>query len=430
LAITHSAGSETTGAGATVTHTHTPGAGTVSGIAVLISHGTTFSDIITGVTYGGVAMTRQAAANSFDNGGEIGRTYIYTLVASIGAGAQSVVVSKSDATTTIHVVAVSMVTATGVAEVVTANQNGGDDVNEANPSVTLTLGGKTCMCYVIEYNGVNAPGSMTEFAGQTAIHDHDFGNFSSKASRLTTTTAVNPSMGYTVAINAFCMSAVAFAEVVSGTLFNSSVSGGLTPSGALFRTTTRPLTGGLTPAGVIVRTASRLLAGAITPSGVIVRSTARALIGALTPGAGTLTGTKVANKSLDGALTPTGALTSVLARILTGALTPGAGTLVRSTTRVLVGALTPVGTLLRSVSKILSGSLTPVGAVLKNTSRSLIGALTPSGIVRFGFFKTLSGANTPSGALDNTFIDGEPIVDSGKGWLNRPTKSTDPTDVT
>lgn len=160
-------------------------------------------------------MTRETAANSFDNGGEVGRTYIYTLVAGIPTGTQSVAVSKSDATTTIHVVAVSLITDSGTAEVVTANQNGGDDANEANPQVTLSLGGKTCMCYCIEYNGVNAPGSMTEFGGQTALHDHDFGSQSSKASRLTSTTAVDPSMGYTVAINAFALSAVAFAEVAS-----------------------------------------------------------------------------------------------------------------------------------------------------------------------------------------------------------------------
>jgi hypothetical protein len=221
MAVAHSAASETTGAGATVTHTHTPGAGTVSGITVMISHGTVFTDIITGVTYGGVAMTRQTGANAFDNGGEIGRTYIYTLDASIPAGAQSVVVSKSNATTTIHVVAASVITDSGVAEVVTANANGGDDANEANPVVTLSLGGKTSMAYCIEYNGVNAPGSMTEFAGQTALHDHDFGQFSSKASRLTSTTAVDPSMGYTVAINAFALSAVAWAEVAGATITGS-----------------------------------------------------------------------------------------------------------------------------------------------------------------------------------------------------------------
>lgn len=114
----------------------------------------------------------------------------------------------------------------------------------------------------------------------------------------------------------------------TGTAYNQTVSGGITPTGALVKATTHKLSGGITPAGVLVKATTRALAGAITPSGALLAS-------------------RLFTKALTGTIAPAGALLTQRVKILAGAIAP-AGALVRSITKVLTGGITPTGALSRT----------------------------------------------------------------------------------
>lgn len=114
----------------------------------------------------------------------------------------------------------------------------------------------------------------------------------------------------------------------TGTAYNQTVSGTLTPTGTQIKTTSKKPAGSITPTGTLRKATARSLAGGITPSGTLV--SARAYL-----------------KALAGSITPAGALITQRVKFLSG--TVGAsGTVVKSTSKILAGALTPVGTLVRN----------------------------------------------------------------------------------
>lgn len=124
--------------------------------------------------------------------------------------------------------------------------------------------------------------------------------------------------------------AIAALEILEpgGTVFNQTISGSITPTGALVKTTTKKLAGAITPAGALIKAITKALAGAITPAG---------------------------------------ALLAALLFPLTGAIAP-AGDLVVRRVKFLTGAIAPAGALARSITKVLSGAITPTGALSRNRS--------------------------------------------------------------
>ncbi len=191
--------------------THTP-SGTPRGVLVFIAHATTASDIVSGVTYGGVTMSRVAFGD--DASGEAGAGYLYFLGASIPTGAQTVSINRTEGTTSVWACAVT-VTAAADTEVVDSDNSQQGDTNIANPSVTLQHGGRDCLDFFGGYNGVNAPSSITDAAGQTRMHDHDFGSQSAVASRKNASSTSDTTLSYTIAANSLAMIGVAIAEVAT-----------------------------------------------------------------------------------------------------------------------------------------------------------------------------------------------------------------------
>ena len=114
----------------------------------------------------------------------------------------------------------------------------------------------------------------------------------------------------------------------TGTTFNQSISGGITPSGALVKATTHKLSGGITATGALLKSATKKVAGALTPTGA-------------------LTASRLVTKVLTGSVATTGALLTQRVKILAGAV-GASGALVRNITKVLTGALTPTGALNRT----------------------------------------------------------------------------------
>ena len=208
-----------------------------------------------------------------------------------------------------------------------------------------------------------------------------------------------------------------FTPASGGTTYNQSVSGSVTPSGAIVKQAARALTGAVTPSGAALKSTSRALAGAFTPAGAIAKQPAKSFTGAFTPAgalvrqpgkalAGSLAsaGTLVrqAAKALAGAVTPTGSVTKLTSRSLAGAVTPsGALASIRTVLLSLAGALTPSGALVRQTARSLAGAVTPTGEAIKQTARSVSGGVTPAGTLSSirAVLLSLAGTLTPSGAL-------------------------------
>jgi len=154
---------------------------------------------------------------------------------------------------------------------------------------------------------------------------------------------------------------VSVEKVAAGTQFNQSVSGGITPAGALTKQTQVPLTGAITPAGALVKNIQRAFTAALSF-------------------AGDLTGLKLVFKDVSGAITPSGELVKNVQRVFTAALS-FAGTLVNQTQRAFTAALSFAGALIRQTQKILTGTLSFAGNLtgLKLIPISVSGAITPAG---------------------------------------------------
>jgi hypothetical protein len=206
---------------------------------------------------------------------------------------------------------------------------------------------------------------------------------------------------------------------VGGTTFTQTLSGSITPAGALVKQTAKRVTGTITPAGALVKAVSKPLAGSITPAGAItnLRLKLLALSGSITP-AGALV--KAVTKPLAGSITPAGALRKAVSKNLAGSITPSgtianvrakllalsgsiapAGALRLQTAKALSGALSPSGALSKATSKRVTGTITPAGAVAKSTAKALAGAITPAGGLRKAITKLLGGLITPSGTLSS-----------------------------
>jgi hypothetical protein len=141
------------------------------GVLVLVTDCGANTDKITSVTYGGVSMTR-IADNIFD-GDEDGAVYAYLLGSgSIPSGAQTVVVTASGAAADDYDASCYSVIAEDDIEVV--------DIEElaallANPSATLSLGGRLCFCALGFVSGLigTTTSPLTNWASD---NEHDGGS--------------------------------------------------------------------------------------------------------------------------------------------------------------------------------------------------------------------------------------------------------------
>lgn len=149
--------------------THTP-TGTPRGVIVWIL-GTGNSDPVTGVTYGGVAMTEVSASPLLTTTGEGHNVHCFFLGASIPTGAQTVLVS----TTGSNVKLGYCITVTASADTAVQDSKQLLVNTEASPSVTLALGGNTCFCAIAIRHDINAPSGLSANAGWTERSEDDVG---------------------------------------------------------------------------------------------------------------------------------------------------------------------------------------------------------------------------------------------------------------
>lgn len=191
--------------------THTP-VGTPRAVIVLIVQNVGFTDeLVSAPTYGGVSMTAMAGSPNSHITGETGVVYGYFLGAGIPTGAQTVAVD------------VNIVGSTKRAEVWTLT--GADDTeivdvdaainsdSQANPSVTLSLAGRTCFAGIGFHSGQAAVTGITPLTGWTSRQEGDFGEQTAGFYTYDTVSTVDVTAGWTQAADDALAIAVAVSEV-------------------------------------------------------------------------------------------------------------------------------------------------------------------------------------------------------------------------
>jgi len=196
----------------TLSFTHTP-VGTPKGVLVLIVQYLSATAQVSTVTYGGVALT-QVSTSPADGTGltDAGITYAYFLGSGIPTGAQTTEMTVSGAANK----RLYVITLTGAAntEVVDSEAVVTDSV--ANPSTTLSLGGRdsfAAIAFGSEHNGIV---STTPLAGWTDADERDFGNSVAGLYRYNTVASTDVTAGYTATAADSWMMAAAVSEVVAG----------------------------------------------------------------------------------------------------------------------------------------------------------------------------------------------------------------------
>jgi hypothetical protein len=161
------------------------------GIVVWITQPIVKTDIVTGVRVDSVAMKRVASYVNQNTSG--GRVYGYFLGANLPSGTATIAVARSQTTTTIHVVAEAITGDADMEVIDFAGQAG----FIGNPRLTLQSGGRSSLGLTAMYSSIdNVLGAAAEASGQQRVQDHDFGTETSLASRRSTVSTTDVSMGW------------------------------------------------------------------------------------------------------------------------------------------------------------------------------------------------------------------------------------------
>lgn len=155
-----------------LTWTHFP-VGTPRAIIVLVTQHTGTADEVSGVTYGGVSMT-EACGPNIKTSTEVMGTYAYFLGSSIPSGNQTVTVSTTGTTGTRRGASISL-TASADTEVVDCDATISSD-SVSDPSVTLSLGGRTSFAAIQFGAGQNVVTNITPLTNWSTNLEVDFGS--------------------------------------------------------------------------------------------------------------------------------------------------------------------------------------------------------------------------------------------------------------
>lgn len=150
------------------------------------------------------------------------------------------------------------------------------------------------------------------------------------------------------------------------------------------------LSGGMTPSGALTKQTAKILEGTQTSAGALVRSTTKSLAGSVSTITGALT--RQTNKVFDGGVAI-------------------AGTVSRSITKALSGSVASAGILSKSIAKILSGALSSIIGALDSVFTGGGGpALTYSlgGLVRVKARGTYAASSRGNIRQQDTTIEADP----------------------
>jgi len=195
--------------------THTP-VGTPRGVLVKCT-GTGGVDGFTSASYGSASLTDVTGSPNVLVAGENGNVSVFFAGSSIPTGAQTVSVTVSG-TTDKRCVAITL-TASADLEIVDSDGTI-NSTSQANPSVTISLGGRSSFVAIAFYSGQGDPTGITPFTGWTADLEHDWGSDVAGWYTYDTVGTTDVTAGWTQLADDAAMVAVAVAEVVAaGTTF-------------------------------------------------------------------------------------------------------------------------------------------------------------------------------------------------------------------
>lgn len=169
-----------------------------------------------------------------------------------------------------------------------------------------------------------------------------------------------------------------------GTAYTQSISGSITPSGALSKKIARLLVGSSLLVGVLSKKTKKNFFGTTTLSGTLLKKTSKSFSGSTTP-LGILV--KKTSKSFSGSATPSGVLFTKIVF-----------------TQAIAGTITMIGTVYKLTKKSFSGSATLTGVINKKTNKQVVGTFTPSGVITKKVTKLLTGSSTLTGSIATSFI--------------------------
>lgn len=209
--------------------THTP-VGTPKAVIVWVVEQTTTADHIAGITYGGVSMTEVSGSPNILSTGETGAVYCYFLGSSIPTGAQSVSVDTT-ATSNYITYCVTLTAATSATQVKDSDGTI-NSTSQANPSITLSLGGLTSFAGLALHSGQQAVTGITPLTSWTSRSETDRGAQQAACYTFNTIGTADVTAGWTQTAEDACAVCVAVTEL---NLFERSISESISISPAIAR---------------------------------------------------------------------------------------------------------------------------------------------------------------------------------------------------
>jgi hypothetical protein len=187
------------------TFSHAGSASATAAVVMLLANVNT--DVVSGVLYGGVAMTLTTSATDTT---EAGNVWIYTLTGNpIPQGTQTVTLQGC----TSDEKWATCCTMTGTYPTV-ATSNATNTTVSANPTIALTTTAASNMGYAAAHAGPSAP--ATGMTAGTLLHSNDYGTRVANTGRFTSAVgAATTSITFTLGSDDWCCAGVAFAEGVA-----------------------------------------------------------------------------------------------------------------------------------------------------------------------------------------------------------------------
>ncbi len=191
------------------TFSHAGSASATAAVVMLLATGNTA--VVSGVLYGGVAMTLTTSASDTT---EAGNVWIYTLTGNpIPQGTQTVTLQGCTATGKWA----TSCTVTGTYPFV-ATSNATNTTVSANPTIALTTTAASSMGYAAAHDGAAAP--ATAMTAGTLLHQNDYGTLCSNTGRLTSAVGAGTnSITFTIGSDDWCCAGVALSEGVAHPVF-------------------------------------------------------------------------------------------------------------------------------------------------------------------------------------------------------------------
>jgi len=189
-----------------MTWSHDQGTTAPKGVLVGFIHGTSATDHVSSVTYGGFALTRYQ--RNVDTATEPGACEWWFRGENIPTGTQTVSADLASGTTD-DILGIS-ITLNGPRDLEIIDTDGISDTNAANPTVTLQYGGREAMAFAAHYSGLTAHTSLAAGANCEKISTAEItGNFTGASFRQTTAGTVVFAIAVTSGADDLAYSAVA-----------------------------------------------------------------------------------------------------------------------------------------------------------------------------------------------------------------------------